>query len=163
MSQRAWKRLPSLVASAFTGRARSHPRSRLAYQLATWAAGVRTSPPGPGLRFAADAVAALPASSTLPTASTSQPLAVPRLSIVVLPLTSLSDDRDQQYFADGVTEDLTTDLSNIAGMLVISCNSAFTYKGKSVTAKQVGRELGVVTWWKGASDGQAIRFASTPN
>ncbi len=61
----------------------------------------------------------------------------------MLPFTNLSDDRDQQYFADGITEDLTTDLSQIAGMLVISRNTAFTYKGKPVDTKQIGRELGV--------------------
>jgi TolB-like protein len=71
------------------------------------------------------------------------PATVPRLSIVVLPFVNLSDDRDQQYLADGLTEDLTTDLSNISGTFVISRNSAFTYKGKSVDAGQVGRELGV--------------------
>ena len=75
-----------------------------------------------------------------PAASTSQPGA-PRLSIVVLPFTNLSDDREQQYFADGITEDLTTDLSRIADMLVISRSRAFTYKDKPVNAKQVGREL----------------------
>ena len=61
----------------------------------------------------------------------------------MLPFTNLSNDPDQQYLADGLTEDLTTDLSNIAGRFVISRNTAFTYKGKSVDAKQVGRELGV--------------------
>ena len=61
----------------------------------------------------------------------------------MLPFANLSDDRDQQYLADGLTEDLTTDLSNISGTFVISRNSAFTYKGKSVDARQVGRELGV--------------------
>src|SRR5207245_929494 len=66
-----------------------------------------------------------------------------RLSIVVLPFTNLSDDREQEYFADGVTDDLTTDLSRIAGSFVIARNTAFTYKGKPVDAKQVGRELGV--------------------
>ena len=71
------------------------------------------------------------------------PTTAPRLSIVVLPFANLSDDRDQQYLADGLTEDLTTDLSNISGTFVISRNSAFTYKGKSVDARQVGRELGV--------------------
>jgi TolB-like protein/Tfp pilus assembly protein PilF len=71
----------------------------------------------------------------------SQPAAAPRLSIVVLPFTNLSDDREQQYFADGITEDLTTDLSRIAGMLVISRNTAFTYQGKRVDTKQIGREL----------------------
>jgi adenylate cyclase len=67
----------------------------------------------------------------------------PRLSIVVLPFTNLSDDREQQYFADGVTEDLTTDLSRISGAFVIARSTAFTYKGKSVDVKQLGRELGV--------------------
>ena len=67
----------------------------------------------------------------------------PRLSIVVLPFTNLSSDPEQDYFADGITEDLTTDLSRIAGCFVIACSTAFTYKGKQVDAKQVGRELGV--------------------
>jgi TolB-like protein len=68
---------------------------------------------------------------------------VPRLSIVVLPFSNLSDDPKQQYFADAVTEDLTTELSRIANMLVISRDSAFTYKDKAVAAKEIGRELGV--------------------
>ena len=55
--------------------------------------------------------------------------AAPRLSIVVLPFTNLSNDPEQQYFADGITEDLTTDLSRIAGSFVISRNTAFTYQG----------------------------------
>ena len=62
---------------------------------------------------------------------------------MVLPFANLSDDREQQYFVDGVTEDLTTDLSRIADSFVISRNSAFTYKDKPVNAKQIGRELGV--------------------
>ena len=75
--------------------------------------------------------------------ATSSPVAAPRLSIVVLPFTNLSDDREQQYFADGITEDLTTDLSRIADMFVISRNTAFTYKGKRVDTRQIGRELSV--------------------
>src|SRR6266849_2459546 len=67
----------------------------------------------------------------------------PRLSIVVMPFANLSKDPDQQYFADGITEDLTTDLSRIADMFVISRSSAFTYRNKPVDAKQIGRELGV--------------------
>lgn len=67
----------------------------------------------------------------------------PRLSIVVLPFTNLSGDPNQDYFADGITEDLTTDLSRLAGSLVISRNTAFTFKGKAVDARQIGRELGV--------------------
>jgi len=68
---------------------------------------------------------------------------VPRLSIVVLPFANLSNDPDQEYFADGITDDLTTDLSRISGSFVIARNTAFTYKGKPVDAKQIGRELGV--------------------
>jgi TolB-like protein/DNA-binding winged helix-turn-helix (wHTH) protein len=67
----------------------------------------------------------------------------PRLSIVVLPFTNLNDDREQQYFADGITEDLTTDLSRLADMLVISRNTAFTYRNKAIDTKQIGRELGI--------------------
>jgi TolB-like protein/DNA-binding winged helix-turn-helix (wHTH) protein len=67
----------------------------------------------------------------------------PRLSIAVLPFTNLSDDREQQYFADGITEDLTTDLSRLSHMLVISRDTAFTYRNKPVNTKQIGRELGV--------------------
>jgi TolB-like protein/class 3 adenylate cyclase/Flp pilus assembly protein TadD len=67
----------------------------------------------------------------------------PRLSIVVLPFENLSGDPDQQYFADGLTDDLTTDLSHLGGSFVIARNTAFTYKGEQVDAKQIGRELGV--------------------
>ena len=70
-------------------------------------------------------------------------IAAPRLSLVVLPFENLSGDPDQEYFADGITEDLTTDLSRLPGSLVIARNSAFTYKNKAVDPKQVGRELGV--------------------
>jgi TolB-like protein/class 3 adenylate cyclase/Flp pilus assembly protein TadD len=66
-----------------------------------------------------------------------------RLSIVVLPFENLSRDPDQEYFADGITENLTTDLSRISGSFVIARNTAFTYKGKSVDVKRLGRDLGV--------------------
>jgi TolB-like protein/DNA-binding winged helix-turn-helix (wHTH) protein/tetratricopeptide (TPR) repeat protein len=65
------------------------------------------------------------------------------LSLVVLPFTNLSSDPDQEFFADGITDDLTTDLSRMADSLVIARNTAFTYKGKAVSAKQIGRDLGV--------------------
>jgi TolB-like protein/class 3 adenylate cyclase len=67
----------------------------------------------------------------------------PRLSIVVLPFANIGGDPEQDYFVDGVTESLTTDLSRMGGMLVIGRNTAFTYKGKAVDLKQVGRELNV--------------------
>jgi adenylate cyclase len=78
-----------------------------------------------------------------PTVTASQPVVAPRLSIVVLPFTNISDDREQQYFADGVTDDLTTDLSRLTGMVVISRNTAVTYRDKAIPAKQIGRDLGV--------------------
>jgi len=85
----------------------------------------------------------LPASSVPSAPPIPQPAVAPRLSIVVLPLTNLSDDREQQYFADGITEDVTTDLSRIAHSFVISRNTAFTYRNKAIDTKQIGRELGV--------------------
>ena len=90
-----------------------------------------------------EGMAGLPTASVLSTTSSSPPVAAPRLSIVVLPFTNLSDDREQQYFADGITEDLTTDLSRIENMFVISRNTAFTYRNKPIDTKQIGRELGV--------------------
>ena len=73
-----------------------------------------------------------------PSAST-----LPRLSIVVLPFANIGGDPEQEYFVDGVTESLTTDLSRISGSCVIARNTAFTYKGKRVDVKQIGRELSV--------------------
>ena len=67
----------------------------------------------------------------------------PRLSIVVLPFANIGGDAEQNYFVDGVTESLTTDLSQMSGMLVIGRNTAFAYKGNPVDLKQIGRELNV--------------------
>lgn len=67
----------------------------------------------------------------------------PPLSIVVLPFASLSADEGQRYFADAITEDLTTDLSRLANALVISASTARTYEGKPADVKRIGRELGV--------------------
>ncbi len=64
-------------------------------------------------------------------------------SIAVLPFTNMSTDAEQEYFADGMTEDLITDLSKISGLFVISSNSVFTYKGQAVRIPEVARELGV--------------------
>jgi TolB-like protein/class 3 adenylate cyclase len=68
---------------------------------------------------------------------------LPRLSIVVLPFANISGDSEQEYFVDGVTESLTTDLSRISGSFVIARNTAFTYKGKHVDVKQIGRDLNI--------------------
>ena len=67
----------------------------------------------------------------------------PRLSIVVLPFANIGGDPEQEHFVDGVTESLTTDLSRIGGAFVIGRNTAFTYKGRRVDLKQIGRELNV--------------------
>jgi adenylate cyclase len=71
------------------------------------------------------------------------PALAPPLSIVVLPFENLSGDPEQEYFADGITDDLTTDLSHLEASVVIARGTAFTYKGKPVDAKEIGRELGV--------------------
>jgi TolB-like protein len=68
---------------------------------------------------------------------------VPRLSIVVLPFANIGGDPEQEYFVDGVTESLTTDLSRITDAFVIARNTAFTFKGKPVDVKKLGRELNV--------------------
>ena len=71
-------------------------------------------------------------------------LALPeKPSIVVLPFQNMSGDPEQDYFADGMVEDITTGLSRIKWLFVIARNSSFTYKGKAVDVRQVGRELGV--------------------
>ena len=65
------------------------------------------------------------------------------LSIVVLPFTNLSGDASHDYFADGITENLTTDLSRLSGAVVIARNTAFTFKGKHIDTKEIGKQLGV--------------------
>jgi TolB-like protein/class 3 adenylate cyclase len=69
--------------------------------------------------------------------------APPRLSMVVLPFANMGGGAEQEHFVDGVTESLTTDLSRIRGSFVIGRNTAFTYKGKAVDLKQIGRDLNV--------------------
>jgi TolB-like protein/Tfp pilus assembly protein PilF len=69
--------------------------------------------------------------------------AVPRLSIIVLPFANIGGDPEQEYFVDGVTESLTTDLSRIRGSFVIARNTAFTYRGKAFDVAKIGRELNV--------------------
>jgi TolB-like protein/class 3 adenylate cyclase/Tfp pilus assembly protein PilF len=84
-----------------------------------------------------------PAQAKPASAASTEKTAPPRLSIVVLPFANMSGDPEQDYFVDGVTESLTTDLSRIRGSFVIGRSTAFTYKGKHVDLKQVGHELNV--------------------
>ena len=72
-----------------------------------------------------------------------KPTQAAHLSIVVLPFTNLSNDPAQDYFADGVTENLTTELSRLHNSFVIARNTAFTFKGKNLDAKEIGKQLGV--------------------
>ena len=79
-------------------------------------------------------------------------LALPdKPSIAVLPFQNMSGDAEQEYFADGMVEDITTALSRTGWLFVIARNSSFTYKGRAVDIKQVGRELGVRYFWRGVS------------
>jgi adenylate cyclase len=78
-----------------------------------------------------------------PQVSAPEKPSAPDLSVVVLPFANLGGDPEQEYFVDGVTESLTTDLSRISGSFVIGRSTAFTYKGKHVDLKQIGRELNV--------------------
>src|SRR6267143_3083874 len=84
-------------------------------------------------------------SVSLETAATQSPAAMKeeRPSIAVLPFNNMSGDAEQEYFSDGITEDIITDLSNISGLFVVARHTAFTYKNKPVKVQQVGQELGV--------------------
>ena len=82
-------------------------------------------------------------SRACPVRPVSTPFSTPRLSVVVLPFTNFGNDQIHEHFVDGLTESLTTDLSRISGSLVIARNTAFTFKGKPVDVKALGRELNV--------------------
>jgi adenylate cyclase len=90
-----------------------------------------------------DAATEAPTSVVAPVAKRTAATASNKPSIAVLPLSNMSGDPEQEYFADGISEDLTTALSRFSWLFVIARNSAFTYKGKAVDVRQVGRELGV--------------------
>jgi len=88
------------------------------------------------------------------------PLALTRPSIAILPFNNLSNDPEQEYFADGLTEDLITDLSINTGLLVIARNSSFAYKGTSPDVREVGRQLGVAHVLEGSvrKSGDRVRI-----
>ena len=83
-------------------------------------------------------------------------------SIAILPFANMSGDPEQEYFSDGITEDIITDLSKIAGLTVIARNSSFTYKGRSVDVRTIGRELGVLSVLEGSirRAGQRVRITA---
>jgi adenylate cyclase len=124
-------------------------------QWALLAAGVGTL-----IALAAGASHFLSANHTAPVATTSATTAEPaRLSIVVLPFINLSNDPNQDYFADGVTENLTTELSGVHNSFVVARNTAFSFKGKNVDARDIGRQLGVRYVLEGSvqRDGTRVR------
>jgi adenylate cyclase len=122
----------------------AEPKKRLA--LAPLAAGIATLLiliAAGAWYFLANRAALVTTTAPAPVASNAAPAEAAHLSIVVLPFTNLSGDPAQDYFADGITENLTTDLSRIRNSFVIARNTAFTYKGKNIDAKEIGKELGV--------------------
>ena len=84
-------------------------------------------------------------------------------SLAVLPFLNLSSDPEQEYFADGMVEEIITALSRIRWLFVIARNSSFTYKGQAVDVKQVGRELGVRMCSKARCEKRVVACASPPN
>ena len=95
----------------------------------------------PGWRTVVGSIAALTAAAATP-ARTAQ-TAARRLSICVLPFANMSDDPQQEYFSDGISEDIITDLSKVAALSIVARNTAFTFQGKSVDVAQVARQLNV--------------------
>ena len=111
--------------------------------LETQELGAPSFPPSAAPTAASDPTGSAPERrrATLPTGDR---LALPeKPSIAILPFANLSGDREQEYFADGLTEDITTELSRFRSLFVIARNSAFTYKGRAVDVRQVASELGV--------------------
>ena len=133
----------ALIEAGWSGQ--SVEESNLTVQIAALRRVLSTTPggdgwietmPGRGYRFVGPVVTE--AQKEAPEKS-----APPRLSMVVLPFANIGGDLEQEHFVDGITESLTTDLSRIRGAVVIARNTAFTYKGKPLDAKQIGRELNV--------------------
>ena len=97
------------------------------------------------------AIAGHPATAQPAATSPAPPTELPdKPSIAVLPFTNMSRDPEQEYFSDGITEDIITDLSKIAGLMVVARNSSFAYKNKSRDVRTVGRELGVASVLEGS-------------
>jgi adenylate cyclase len=86
----------------------------------------------------------------------------PHTAIAILPFTNMSGDSEQEYFSDGISEDIITDLSKIADLTVIARNSSFTYKGRSVDVRTIGRELGVQSVLEGSirRSGNRVRITA---
>ena len=70
-------------------------------------------------------------------------------SVAILPFANMSNDPEQEFFSDGITEDIITDLSKVSGLFVLGRNTVFTYKGKAVHLEQIAKQLGVVVLGRG--------------
>jgi len=112
--------------------------------------GDQSSPPG------------VSANSTLPSSSAATPWLPDKPSIAVLPFADMSGDAEQEYFADGMAEEILTALSHCNSLFVTARNSSFTYKGKAIDVRQVGRELGVRYLLEGSvrRSGDRLRFTA---
>src|SRR5579863_4341925 len=96
----------------------------------------------PGWKTIAASIAELAGGGARPTGAA--PIATPRrFSVCVLPFANMSDDPQQEYFSDGISEDIITDLSKVSALSVVARNTAFTFKGRSVDVPQVARQLNV--------------------
>jgi TolB-like protein/class 3 adenylate cyclase/cytochrome c-type biogenesis protein CcmH/NrfG len=147
LSEDAWRQVRDRVSEAFTDRGEQSLKN-IAHPMHVYA--LSPSPPPGAERLGEVGDSRVPVESPTsprpsppPRAEREQHGSAPRLSIVVLPFANIGGDPEQEYFVDGVTESLTTDLSRIAGSFVIARNTAYTYKGKPFDVKQIGRELGV--------------------
>src|SRR5215510_6725544 len=115
-----------------------------------------------GLRKRVPAAQASSADLHVPYNATETPPPLPdRPSIAVLPFTNLGDDPEQEYFADGIVEEIITALSRCSSLFVIARNSSFTYKSKAVDVRQVGRELGVRYLLEGSVRREGTRLRIT--
>jgi len=116
--------------------------------------------PRRGVRFVGILHAQEKPANRPPEESVPNPLSPSKPSIAVLPFTNMSDDTLQDYFADGIVEEIITALSRFSSLFVIARNSSFTYKGRAVDVKQVGRELGVRYVLEGSvrKSGQRLRI-----
>jgi TolB-like protein len=116
--------------------------------------------PGRGYRFAVPVTRALADSAAFRPAAA--PLLPDKPSIAVLPFQNMSGDTEQEYFADGMVEEIITALSRIRWLFVVARNSSFTYKGQAIDVKQVGRELGVRYVLEGSvrKAGQRVRISA---
>ena len=120
----------------------SDPRGLRALVLRWWHRAFRPNPRSAAIAVMLIAIAAMLGLGTPPMWRGSVPLP-PRASIVVMPFNNFSGDTQQSYIADAITDDLTTDLAQLKGIFVIARGTAFTFKGKSVDAREVGRECNV--------------------